>query len=195
MGTGVRASGDPATVLVEAEAFLSGDPVRHNVILTLLHARIAFPEPGRYWIADVDGAPAGVVFQSPLDFFATITPMEPPAVAAVVDAIVEDGVILPGVNGAAATAARFAGQWTERTKSAASPVEGGRIYEVEKVIEAQPTAGALRPADEADRELLIDWMAAFQLETATAPEISKALWIAVSNAGSCGFGRTPSQCR
>src|SRR6202034_1221050 len=85
----VRLIDDPATVLEEADVFLGGDPVRHNVILTLLNARVTSPERGRYWIVDVDGTPGGVVFQSPLDFFATITPMEPEAVVAGVDSIVD----------------------------------------------------------------------------------------------------------
>jgi predicted GNAT family acetyltransferase len=165
MVTGVLLIDDPARVLQEAAVFLGGDPVRHNVILTLLHARVTSPEPGRYWVVDVDGTPGGVVFQSPLDFFATVTPMEPEAVVAVVDSIVQGGVVIPGVNGVAATAARFAGHWTERMKSAANPVEGARIYEVDEVLPAPPTAGALRLAEEADRHLLIEWSAAFQLET------------------------------
>ena len=41
---------------------------RHNVILTLLHTRVAHPEPGRYWVVDVDRRTAGVIFQSPLDY-------------------------------------------------------------------------------------------------------------------------------
>jgi uncharacterized protein len=165
MAITVRVTDDPARVLAEAGAFLEGDPVRHNVILTLLHTRVSFPEPGRYWIVDTGGSPVGVVFQSPLDFSATITPMGFDAVEAVVDAIVEQGVNLPGVNGVATTAARFAGQWAERTKSAASPAEGLRIYEVDRVIEARPAAGTGRLARAADRDVLIEYSSAFQHET------------------------------
>ena len=42
---------DPGRVLLEAKAFLASDPVLHDLILTLLHARVAYPEPGRYWLA------------------------------------------------------------------------------------------------------------------------------------------------
>jgi len=164
MVTSVQTTGDAATVLDVAGHFLERDPVRHNLILTLLHARVASPEPGRYWVVDVDGAVAGVVFQSPLHFMATITPMDLGAVAAVVETIVEQGAMLPGVNGVAGTAARFAGQWTEQTKSAAIPVEGQRIYEVEDVVAASPTAGAVRPAEKADRSILVEWFRAFQQE-------------------------------
>jgi hypothetical protein len=118
---------DPGWMLREAGAFLASDPVRHNLILTLLRARVAYPEPGRYWLATDGSAVVGVAFQSPLDFVASVTPANPEAVAALVEEIVEAGIILPGVNGEAATAARFAGQWTERRGSAAFPVEGQRI--------------------------------------------------------------------
>jgi predicted GNAT family acetyltransferase len=158
----VLATDDPARALDSAGPFLASDPVRHNVILTLLHRRIAHPEPGRYWVVSVGGEPVGFVFQSPLDFVATLTPMPDTGVTAVVDAIVGAGVVLPGVNGEAAAAARFAGQWTERNRSAAQPVQGHRIYEVRKVVAPRPIGGQLRRATSKDRELLVAWFRAFQ---------------------------------
>src|SRR5215831_19724146 len=113
---------DPVFVLSIAGEFLTSQPVRHNLILSILHARVAQPEPGRYWMAlhDAEDRAVGVVLQSPLNFPATLTPMEPCAIAAMVDAIAESRVTLPEVNGEAATAAGFAGQWTEKCKSAAA---------------------------------------------------------------------------
>ena len=166
MAPEVRRTEDPEQALHEAAEFLASDPVRHNVVLTLLHLRAMHPEPGRYWIVDVEGASAGVVVQSPLHFMATLTPMPVQAVTTVVDAIVEDGVELPGVNGEATTAARFAGHWTERTRSAAHPDEGQRIYEVEHVIAARPTGGRLRRASMEDNDLLVAWFEAFDAEVA-----------------------------
>lgn len=165
MSISVAFSDDPARVLREARAFLASEPVLHNVILTLLEARAAYPEPGRYWLATDDGAAAGVVFQSPLNFIATLTPMTPDVVAAMVDAIAEAGVALPGVSGEAGTAARFAGQWTERHKSAAVPYEGQRIYEVRDVLETPAAGGHLRRAKRDDRELVIAWLSGFQADT------------------------------
>src|SRR5580658_8465197 len=98
-------SEDPRFVLRTADEFLTSEPVLHNLILSILHARAAQGDPGRYWIAFHREKAIGVVVQSPLSFPATLTPIEPRAVSAVVDAIVEAGVTLPGVNGDAATAA------------------------------------------------------------------------------------------
>ena len=55
MATTVTLVEDAQQVLERRRCLPRADPVRHNVILTLLHARAATPEPGRYWIVDVDG--------------------------------------------------------------------------------------------------------------------------------------------
>jgi hypothetical protein len=126
----VLLSEDPAFVLSRAGVFLSSQPVLHNVILSTLHARVAQGDPGRYWMAIQGDDIVGVVIQSPLTFPATLTPMERPVATATADAIAEAGVALPGVSGEAATAATFAGQWSERTESAATPFQGNRLYEL-----------------------------------------------------------------
>jgi len=157
-------SEDPAFVLSEAGEFLFLQPVLHNVILSILHARVQEGEPGRYWMARHGDKTVGVAVQSPLHFAATLTPMGQPEVAAMVDAIVEAGVSLPGVNGEASTAAGFAGCWTERRKSAAMPFQGNRIYEFLEPGEVRDTNGRFRQAGSTDRNLMIEWTRAFQVE-------------------------------
>jgi len=102
--------------------------------------------------------------QSPLTFPAILSPMEPRVVAAMVNAIAEAGISLPGVNGDAATAASFAGQWTERCKSAATPFQGNRLYELLEMGESPDISGKLRQAALIDRTLIIEWTRAFQAE-------------------------------
>src|SRR6202044_1661851 len=157
-------SEDPGFVIRRADKFLSSEPVLHNLILSILHSRVAQGDPGRYWIALHGEETVGVVVQSPLEYPATLTPMEPRAVMVLVDAIAEAGVILPGVNGDAATAASFAGQWSERCKSAAAPFQGTRLYEFLGVGEVPRTEGHLRKAGLKDRSLMILWTRAFQHE-------------------------------
>jgi predicted GNAT family acetyltransferase len=152
---------DPGRVLSKAGTFLASDPVGHNLILTLLHTRVAYPEPGRYWVATDDGVVVGMVFQSPLDFFASLTPMRTEAITALVEAIVKAGVNLPGVNGEASTAARFAGQWTERRGSAAFPVEGQRIYELVRMPQETPGGGRMRQASLDYHDLVMTWTRSF----------------------------------
>ena len=76
-------SEDPALVLRSADEFLSAEPVLHNLILSILHSRVAQGDPGRYWIAFHGEKTVGVVVQSPLEYPATLTPMEPRAVVAI----------------------------------------------------------------------------------------------------------------
>lgn len=157
-------SEDPTFVLSRAGLFLSSQPVLHNLILTTLHARVARGDPGRYWMAVQGDSIVGVVMQSPLTFPATLTPMESPAAIAIADAIAEAGVALPGVNGEAATAATFAGQWSERTKSAAIPFQANRLYELLETGAVPCVEGELRQAGPKERSLMILWSRAFQHE-------------------------------
>jgi hypothetical protein len=128
-------SDDPAFVLDRGREFFSSEPVLHNLILSILHSRAAHGDPGRYWIAYHGDKTVGVAAQSPLDYPATLTPMKPEAALAIVDAIAEAAVPLRGVNGEAATAACFAGQWSERCKSAVRPFRGLRLYELLETVE------------------------------------------------------------
>jgi predicted GNAT family acetyltransferase len=163
-------SEDPAFVLTRADEFLSSEPVLHNLILSILHSRVAQSDPGRYWIAFDGEKTVGVAVQSPLEYPATLTPMEPRAVVAIVNAIAEAGVALRGVNGNAATAASFAGQWSERCGSAATPFQGMRLYELLEVGEVPDTEGQLRQAGARDRNLMILWSRAFQNEIGESAE-------------------------
>ena len=164
MGIQIDFYEDPVFVLRRAGEFLASQPVLHNLILTLLHARVAQPEPGRYWVAMEREKVVGVVLQSPLTFAATLTPMDKQVATAMVDTIVEADVSLPGINGDAATAATFAGCWSERRKSAATPFQGNRLYELLEVGEVAGVEGQLRQALPRDRSLMIHWTRAFQIE-------------------------------
>ena len=75
------------------------------------------------------------------------------AVAPVVAAVVETAAGVPGVLGDPATAARFAGSWTECCGASARPVDAQRIYEVERLVAPTGVAGEMRPAgpDDLDR--------------------------------------------
>jgi hypothetical protein len=165
----VHRSDQVGSVAQAARAFLESRPVEHNLILSLLRDRVARPEPGRYWWITENGLVRGVALQSPLTFRAAMTPVPPDAVGPLVDAVAADAPTLPGVGGEAATAAAFAGAWTERFGSGATPVEGQRLYELDTVVEPTGVGGALRPAGPDDVALAGDWFEAFDAETASGP--------------------------
>jgi hypothetical protein len=181
MEINVTFSEDPASVLSIAGEFLLAEPVRHNLILSLLHTRIMYPEPGRYWVAARGNEIIGVMLQSPLTFAAVLTPMEPIVISPLVDTIVDAGITLPGVNSEAATAASFAGHWAERRRSPAVPFQGMRLYELADLKRMGIIEGRLRQAASDDRTLLIDWVRAFNAETeggTSDPEPLVDRWLA-----------------
>jgi uncharacterized protein len=81
--------------------------------------------------------------------------MEPHVAAAFADALA--GEPLPGLNAPLAAGEAFVARWPA---SATVAVEE-RAYEATEVIAPRPTPGAMRRATEADRPLLVEWMAAF----------------------------------
>ncbi len=183
MGIKVVFSEDPGFVLKEAGVFLASQPVSHNLILSLLDARVTHPEPGRYWLATEDEEIVGVILQTPLTLDATLTPMDGRAVEAVVSALADADISLPGINGDARTAASFAGQWSERRKSAATPFQGSRLYEWLEPDEARNTRGTLRLALPSDRSLMTEWFRAFSIEIgepANDTELRVDRWIAAA---------------
>jgi uncharacterized protein len=156
-----------------AREFLASQPVLHNLVLSLLHARTAHPEPGRYWLAIEHEKVVGVVLQSPLTFAATLTPMDGRVVKAMVRAIADAGISLPGVNGDATTAASFAGHWSERRKSAVTPFQSSRLYEWLEPGGATDSEGRLRPALPSDRSLMMEWTRGFSIEIGEPAEDSE----------------------
>lgn len=155
---------DPALVLNRAGQFLASQPVLNNSILTILYARVVTPAPGRYWIATDGDKTVGVVIQSPLYFPAHLTPMEPHVIAAFVDSMAGAGVSPSTVRGNAATAAAFAGQWTERCKLPGRPFYASRLYELVELMPAPNTSGKLRQAGLDDRNLMVRWAIEFSAE-------------------------------
>jgi predicted GNAT family acetyltransferase len=167
--TTARRTADPEVVLRDAAGFLAGDPVRHNVVVSLLETRVRHPEPGDYWIVERDAAVVGVVFRSPLDYYPVVTPMDLDAVTTVAEAMADAGVTLPGVNGDATTSSRFAGAWTARTRTPGRPVHAQRLFEVAEVHPPPAPGGGVRTATTADRALLVDWLDAFHAEIGDGP--------------------------
>lgn len=173
-GSTVDATDDPREALSAAHEFLAANPIEHNLVLTLLHDRVAEPLPGRYWWTHEGDHVEGFVLQSPRTFRATTTPIPSAALPVLVDAVAADAPDLSGVMGEAATAARFAGCWTDRHPVAASPSDAGRLYRLDRVAAPPRAPGHLRRARLADRALLIPWADHFQEETGPGPSESAA---------------------
>lgn len=182
MGYTVEQFDDAGSVLEQAGAYLRAEPIRHNLLLTLLSARAASGDPGRYWVVTDDGgAVAGTAFQSPLDFAVALSAMTPEAAQAAAEAVASGKGEVPGVNGEAAPAAAFAGRWTECSNTAATVVGGQRIYEARTVTPPAGVAGNLRLAAPDDRPQVVAWMAGFQSEVGERGEPEAAVDIRMAS--------------
>ena len=145
--------------------FLETRPIEHNLVLTILHDRVANPEPGRYWWVTDDHAVVGVALQSPTTFFATLTPMTRSAVLTLAETISDTVPDLPGINGEAGTSAAFAGHWAEIRRTPATPDIGMRLYRLGELRMAGEPSGRARVAAIDDHELSVSWIQGFNSDT------------------------------
>ncbi|MFI5046409.1 MAG: GNAT family N-acetyltransferase [Acidimicrobiia bacterium] len=178
MGITVTATSDAAAALAEARAFLTSRPAEHNVVLTLLSQRAGAPRPGRYWVARDGDRVVGVVFLSPLDFHAAVTPCSDEVIDALVRSVGDDVPDLTGVAGDAATAARFAGEWAARAHVGARPAEAQRLHVLDEVRKPTAVPGMLRPGRLDEIDVIAAWNDGFVGDTGEgrrAPEEARPM--------------------
>ena len=168
-GVRVELTDDAARALDGSESFLLTRPVEHNLILTILHGRVAAPLAGRYWIARVGHDVVGVALQSPIGRSVVVTPGSPTVACALAHAVADTdtstGGTVPGVGAEASTAAAFAGAWTDRREVGARPVDGMRLCRLGALVPPVAGAGRLRVATADDRATLRPWMLGFLFDT------------------------------
>jgi GNAT superfamily N-acetyltransferase len=165
MSLSVRHTTDPAEALTAAGDFLATRPIEHNVHLTILHARICEPVPGRYWWVERDSSTIAYAFQSPHSFSLGTTAVDRETTEALIIAIADVAPDLPGVTGDATTAAAFAASWAERMHVPAYPEEAQRIYRLGTLVPPRDVPGSLRAAEPTDREILVRWTNGFDRDT------------------------------
>ncbi|MGK2928044.1 MAG: GNAT family N-acetyltransferase [Acidimicrobiales bacterium] len=165
---------DPNVATERLLPYLHTDPVRHNVLCTLLGDRVSTGTPVRCWWAQDRTEPdevLGVAFQSPANFPVLVSRLALPAVEPLAAAVASaDAAPVPGVNGVDDDASRFVGALATVSRRPARPVEGQRIYEVEELIPTEQTTGVPRPATGADLDLAVVWSAAFAADTDSLSE-------------------------
>jgi predicted GNAT family acetyltransferase len=160
---------DPGAFLESAEAFLLRDPVANNVLITNIRARrdgaVTDPAPATYAaVLDAAGAVVGAAMRTPPHQVA-LSSMPFAAVAPLVEALVAACPDAAGVSGMVAEAEAFANVWTARTGSRFSVERRQRLYRLDAVVAPAAPPGAWRLAGPADRDLLVAWIEAFEVET------------------------------
>lgn len=176
----VEATTDAAAAIARSAGLLAARPVALNVIWSVMTQRAERGGRGRYWLLEDDGEIAGLVIESPPGQAACISPLDRAQVQALAAAIAAEGHRLSGVSGDASTASVFAGSWTERVKVAAVVTDAQLLYALGRLNRPRGVPGGLRPAERKERELLVEWWSAFELETGAGGEAASSVDIGLS---------------
>jgi len=176
----VEATPDAAAAIARAGEYLASDPVRLNVIWSVMKQGADGGFPGRFWLLETDRDVAGIVMETPPGYLAGVAPMGRGSVDAMAAAIFEEGHRLSGVAGEAAASSAFAGIWSDLAKTAAFPEDAQRLYVLGDLVLHQSVPGILRRARHSERELIIGYWTAFQAETGlprsdTSPAVASGL--------------------
>jgi uncharacterized protein len=152
--------------LAAAAPVLDADEPRHNLIhgicSTLIDSPGAYPE-AHLWTIHAREA-IGAAVMTPPFFLVVAQPTEPEALSFAARALHEQGVELPGVTGALPESEEFAQAWQALAGVGVRPRMSQGIYAARSVQLPDDVAGEPRPAKRDDRELLLEWLRAFQAE-------------------------------
>jgi predicted GNAT family acetyltransferase len=148
--------------------FLLRDPVRNHVLVTVVSGRLGRAlgddPPATYVTAmDDDGTVVGAAMRTP-PFNVYLSPMPRAAAAPVVDAMLASCADAGGVTGTADEAQAFADAWARRTGAGIAVKMHQRIYRLDAVTPPDVASGRWRSAGAGDRDLLVRWAEAFEIE-------------------------------
>ena len=123
------------------------------------------------WVEGAAGEVVGAALRTPPRRLLVST-MSPAAAGALMAKLLEVDRELPGVNGPQPAASHAAQAWRSCAGGAVTPLMSQAIYWLEHVQDPpRPPAGRLRPADQSDRDLMIDWTHAFN-RNAGLPDVA-----------------------
>jgi uncharacterized protein len=148
--------------LAAAGGLLAADEARHNLIYgicsTLADVPDAYPE-AYFWTVDARGTVAAVLRTPPFNFVVP-RPVEDDALRFAAEELRAAGIDAPGVTGAVPEGEVFARAWMSEPRLRMA--QG--IYVAREIRPPNGVVGAMRLATPDDRDLVVDWMYAFQDE-------------------------------
>jgi RimJ/RimL family protein N-acetyltransferase len=151
---------------------LHAEPVRHTVPLTLLATlRASGPstfgddQPRYGWHASGGGSVDGAFLQTP-PFPLLLAALPAGSAAGLITLLGDDGGLPAAANVPGDDEAAFTAAWAVATGGHTAVTQRHRLFRLEQLAPPDPAPpGAARAADGSDRELLIEWAAAFGRET------------------------------
>lgn len=151
-------------------ALFRSDEVRHGLIYgiaeRLRRTPEVFPAPPYLATVEDDGQLAAAALMTPPHNLLVVANTDTPAraFALIAQNLRAAGWPVPGVNGVSAAAHSFADVWRELTGETATVRMGLRVFELRQVQPPSNVPGAMRPAGDADLELVLSWFRDFQVE-------------------------------
>lgn len=159
-----------AAFLARAESWLLQNEAEHSLVLGIA-AQLRFAPGAKAFLATLehDGGVVGCAFRTPPHKLG-VTRMPPGAAEALADCQAPELSDLPGVLGPEDVASAIAERIGRHLGKTAVPGMRQRIYELRQVNwPPRPPPGRLRLAQNAELELLTQWLAAFAEETRHGP--------------------------
>jgi GNAT superfamily N-acetyltransferase len=162
---------DVGTYLATVGGFLRANAAQNTVMLgvaeTLQASGLSVfgnAAPLFGWWPEPDGTVGAALLQTP-PYPILLTVLPPGAAASLAAELTGRGHHLPGVNATPGPAAEFAAAWAERTGQASRVGMQMRLYELGRLRPPDPLPpGRARTAADADRDLLLAWLDAFNDE-------------------------------
>lgn len=165
---------DAVTFRDRVEPFLLREEAVNCVILGLIASLIEaprhYPEPPLLAAVEADGAVVAVFLHTPPYRLNISTSDHPEAMDLAATALHAAGHNMPGVNGPVPPARAFADRWRALTGRDWTELLALRIFAAREVHPMPEVPGTLRRATHEDRPLLIEWFAAFAMDTGLAEE-------------------------
>jgi GNAT superfamily N-acetyltransferase len=166
-----RLTNDLDEFLDAAGEHLRSEPVQHTVPLTVLETlrvsglSVFGDDPPVFgWHRSADGAADGAFFQTP-PFPFMVASLPPDSAASLLDLLAAQRRLPAAVNVAGQDEPSFVAAWTAATGGTGTAQLRTRLFRLGVLVPPDPAPpGAARVAGQADRNLLIDWHAAFGRE-------------------------------
>jgi predicted GNAT family acetyltransferase len=167
----VTRSSDPRAFYTAVEAHVLAHEAENGLLIgiaqAIMRAPDLYPDPYLAAVTDKGAVVLACLMTPPQNIILSYAP-DLAVYAAAIPLLIADVhtlyPALPGVTAPSRAAAAFAAGWSAQTGQPARVAVYERLYRLERVTPARPTAGTMRAVTPADRALMIDWLLAFQIE-------------------------------